>query len=86
MDVEELYELAGELVGAEDDQISLAKHNRLLSDEVAVILEQVLEEHPLPFQLAPFQKLAIHAIGSQKNVMLIAPTVVVVAYLSILVL
>ena len=89
MDVDELYELAGDLVEAEDDQISLTRHNHLLSDDVAIILEQVLEEHPLPFQLAPFQKLALHAIGSLKNVILLAPTgagKMVVAYLSIFVL
>ena len=63
MDVEELSEEAGSLVANEDDQISLVKYNHLLNDTVANILAEVLEENPLPFQLADFQKLAIHAIG-----------------------
>ena len=48
-----------------------------------------MEENPLPFELAEFQKLAIHALGSMKNVILISPTgsgKMLVAYLAILVL
>ena len=89
MDVEELSEEAGSLVANEDDQISLVKYNHLLNDTVANILAEVLEENPLPFQLADFQKLAIHAIGSLQNVVLVSPTgsgKMLVAYLSILVL
>ena len=69
--MEVLYEEAGKLVAEEEDQISLSKYSYLLRDEIAIILEQVLEEKPLPFLLADFQKLAIHAIGSLQNVILI---------------
>ena len=71
MDVDKLYTDAGKLVAVEDDQISLTKHSQLLRDDVAIILAQVLEENPLPFQLADFQKLAIHSIGNLQNVILI---------------
>jgi hypothetical protein len=71
MDVDKLYTDAGKLVAVEDDQISLTKHSKLLRDDVAIILAQVLEENPLPFQLADFQKLAIHSIGNLQNVILI---------------
>ena len=66
-----LYEKAGELVDEEENQISLTEHNHLLNDHVATILEQVLDENPLPYSLQDFQKLALHAIGSLKNVILI---------------
>jgi superfamily II DNA helicase RecQ len=87
--MDSLYDEAGELVTAEEDQISLTKYSHLLKDDVAIILAQVLEENPLPFQLADFQKIAIHAIGSMQNVILLSPTgsgKMAVAYLSILVL
>ena len=66
-----LYEKAGELVEEEENQISLTEHSHLLNDNVATIIEQVLEENPLPYSLQDFQKLALHAIGSLKNVILI---------------
>ena len=84
-----LYESAGELVEEEEGQISLTRYSHLLNDNVASILEQVLVENPLPFELQDFQKLALHAIGNLQNVILITPTgsgKMVVSYLSILVL
>ena len=51
------YEQAGEIVEEEENQISIAKNYDLLSDPVALILEQVLEEKPLGFVLQDFQKL-----------------------------
>ena len=83
------YEEAGSIVEEEEDQISLVKYSYLLNDEVATILEEVLEENPLPFELADFQRLAIHALGSLRNVILISPTgsgKMMVVYLAILVL
>ena len=65
------YEEAGKLVEEEENQISLTSHSHLLNDEVAIILQQVLEEHPLSFELQDFQKLALHSIGSMNNVILI---------------
>ena len=70
---ETLYESAGKVVEEEDDQ-SLAKYNHLLNDKVAAILQQVLVENPLPYELQDFQKLALHAIGNFQNVILISPT------------
>ena len=80
------YEQAGEIVEEEENQISIANNYDLLSDPVALILEQVLEEKPLGFVLQDFQKLCLHAIGSLKNVVLISPTgtgKMIVAYLAI---
>ena len=80
------YEMVGEVVDEEASQITLTKYNHLLRDEVGVAIEQVLSEHPLPYQLQDFQKLSLHALGSQKNVILISPTgsgKMIIAYLAI---
>ena len=80
------YEQAGEIVKEDDNQITLEKHRHLLNDEIATIIEQVLIENPLPYKLQDFQKLALHALGSLKNVILISPTgsgKMIVAYLAI---
>ena len=49
----------------------LKKNHNLLLDEVGYIIEQVLWEHPRPFPLMDFQKLALHQIGSLNNVILV---------------
>ena len=38
------------------------------------MIEEVLKEHPLPFELADFQKKALYELGHLKNVILISPT------------
>ena len=84
-----LYKQAGDLVEEEEDQISLTRFSHLLNDDVAGIIEKVLAENPLPFPLQDFQKIALHAIGSLKNVILVSPTgsgKMIVNYLAILVL
>ena len=80
------YDMVGEVVEEEASQITLSKYNHLLRDEVGVAIEQVLKEHPLPYQLQDFKKLSLHALGSQKNVLLISPTgsgKMIIAYLAI---
>ena len=84
-----LYDHAGSLVKEPEEQITMEKYGHLLNDEVGVFLNQVLDEHPLPFMLQDFQKLAIHALGRGHNVILMSPTgsgKMVVVYLAILVL
>jgi CRISPR/Cas system-associated endonuclease/helicase Cas3 len=84
-----LYEEAGGLVGEQEDEISLVRHFSLLSDKVAYIIKEVIAEHPLQFELQQFQLVALHALGSGQNVILMAPTgsgKMIVAYLAILVL
>ena len=80
------YDMVGEVVDEDANQITLIKHNHLLCDVVGVAIEQVLSEHPLPYQLQDFQKLSLHALGSQKNVILISPTgsgKMIIAYLAV---
>ena len=71
---ESLYNEAGDKMEEETDQISLSNHGHLLSDKVASIIEDVLAENPLPYQLQDFQKLSLHALGSLRNVILVSPT------------
>ena len=72
--VESLLVKAGEVVEEEENQISIPKHEYLLNDKIGSILQAVLEENPLPYVLQDFQKLALHALGSLKNVILVSPT------------
>ena len=60
-----------------------------MSDEVAHHIEEVLDEHLLPFKLEDFQKMALHQIGSLNNVVLVSPNgsgKMDVIYLSIFIL
>ena len=69
-----LYDGAGEHVEEDSGDITLFKYQHLLNDRVALMIEAVLNEHPLPFKLEDFQLLSLHCIGSLKNVILISPT------------
>ena len=85
----ELYEKAGNEVKEDAEEITIEKYNYLLNDSVHLIIQEVLAENPLPFQLQDFQLLTLHCLGSLKNVILISPTgsgKMICAYLQILVL
>ena len=87
--MQKVYEEVGKKAVGTDDCISLEKNLHLLRDEVGYFIEQVLREHPLPFPLLDFQKLALHQIGSLNNVILVSPTgsgKMLVVYLSIFIL
>ena len=72
---EENYEKAGKEVSVSENGISLREYPHLLTDRVNSALCAVLSEDVrIPFELADFQKLTLHAIGSLNNVVLIAPT------------
>ena len=88
-DADDLYENAGKEIPEDCDQITLDKYEYIFSDSVNLILQEVLVKHPLPFKLMDFQLLTIHALGSLKNVILIAGTgmgKMICAYYGILVL
>ena len=69
-----LYDKAGTIVPEDEEEITLEKYQHLLKDSVALIIEEVLREHPLSFKLRQFQLVTLHCIGSLKNVILISPT------------
>jgi len=85
----ELYNLAGEEVEDPSMSISLSSHKHLLSDNVHDAMMEVLRECNLGFELQDFQKVALHVIGSSRNLVLIAPTgsgKMLVIYLGVLLL
>ena len=85
----ENYENSGTLIPEDAEQITLENYQHLLSDSVHLAIQEVLVEHPLPFPLQQFQKLTLHALGSQQNVILLSPTglgKLICAYLGVLVL
>ena len=71
---DELYEKAGTLIPEDAEQITIEKYNNLLKDSVHLIIQEVLTEHPLPFQFQDFQLLTLHCLGSLKNIILVSPT------------
>ena len=56
-----------------EGKLTLEKNLHLLRDEFAHVIEDVLDEHLLPFKLKDFQKMALHQIGSLYNVILVSP-------------
>ena len=71
LEADALYDRAGDLIQDEEDQISLDRYCYVLNDEV---IKKFLQENLLPFELQHFQLLALHALASKKNVILISPT------------
>ena len=65
-----LYEEAGILVEEQENDINLVRHSSLLSDKIAIIIKEVIADHPPKFDLQSFKLLAF---GSGLNVILIAP-------------
>ena len=53
----------------------MRSHSYLLNDFVHSVIQEVLNEHPIPFKLQDFQLLTLYALGSQKSVVvLMSPT------------
>ena len=69
-----LYDTAGMLIKEDEHKLTMRSHNYLLSDSVHSVIQEVLNEHPIPFKLQEFQLLTLYALGSQKNVVLVSPT------------
>lgn len=70
----ELYEKAGTMLPEDAEEITIEKYNYLLNDSVHLIIQEVLAEHPLHFNLQEFQLITLHCLGSLKNVILLSPT------------
>ena len=69
-----LYEMAGELVADDEEQLTIEKYEHLLSDKVHGILQEVLQENNLGYELQDFQKLTLHCLGNLNNVVLVCGT------------
>ena len=70
---EENYEKAGNLIPEDTEQITMETHQHLLSDSVHMIIQEVLEEHQLPYKLMDFQMITLHSLGNLQNVILLSP-------------
>ena len=68
------YDLAGTLVDEPEDEISISKHEHLLSDTVHLLILEILEETGISFKLSDFQMLSLHVLGNLNNLILISPT------------
>ena len=65
----------GSEVMEEEDPINFIRYENVFSDRVHLYLSEILSEHKLPYyELSSFQKVALHAIGSGRNTILISPT------------
>ena len=71
---DDLFGHVGFEVQEEEDSINFDKYSFLFSDQVHLNLIHLLDEVRLPHELADFQKVALHAIGSGKNTILVSPT------------
>ena len=70
-----LYDTAGMLIKEDEHNITMRSHSYLLNDFVHSVIQEVLNEHPIPFKLQDFQLLTLYALGSQKSVVvLVSPT------------
>ena len=68
------YEIAGTLVDEPEDEISIAKYEHLLKDDIHLLIMEVLQETNLGFSIADFQMLSLHVLGSKQHLVLISPT------------
>ena len=69
-----MYEKVGELIPEAPDQINVKKYSHLLSDKVHLVIQEVLLENQISFQLQDFQLLTLHVLGNFQNVILVNPT------------
>ena len=68
------YEEAGKFVLEETEQISLAKYGHLLDHSNDHILEIVLQDLSLPYELADFQIISLHTLFQKRDLLLLSPT------------
>ena len=68
------YKAAGKEVEEEQEKITIAGNAHLMSTEVNALLDKVVEKLDMPYKPAEFQRVAINALGEQKNVILVSPT------------
>ena len=69
------YKMAGSEVDEPTDQICVSRYQQLmLNDNVHQKIMAVLEETHINFELADFQLISLHVLGSQRNLVLVSPT------------
>ena len=68
------YAAAGTEVDKEEERITILGNPHLMSPEIDACLERIIEELHMPYKPAEFQRVAINALGDQKNLILTSPT------------
>ena len=68
------YEGAGKFVQEEAEQISLEMYGHLINPSNDHILETVLQDLSLPYQLADFQIISLHTLFQKRDLILLSPT------------
>ena len=68
------YNEAGHLVPEEAEQINLSQFGHLNNPQNEPILQQVLTNLALPYDLAAFQTVSIHTLMEKKDILLLSPT------------
>ena len=68
------YNEAGYLVPEEPDQINLSQFGHLKNPQNEPILQQILTNLALPYDLAAFQTVSIHSLMEKKDLLLLSPT------------
>ena len=68
------YESAGCEIVEPPDEITVAGNLEVMNEEVDLVLDQVVSECDMSYKPAEFQRVAVNALGSMKNVILISPT------------
>ena len=70
----ENYEAAGNFIPEEIDQINIEKYGHLMNSSSDEILEAVLSDLKLPYQLAPFQQISLNLLFQKKDLLVLSPT------------
>ena len=73
-DAKHNYEEAGRLVPEENDPISIAKHEEIMDASLLEVLDEVLHDLALPYEITDFQKLSINTLLQKKDLILLSPT------------
>ena len=68
------YVKAGEEVIEEPERITLAGNADLVEFDVNDAFEKIVNKLELPYEPSEFQRVAVNAVGSQKNLILVSPT------------
>ena len=68
------YRECGELVEEDKDAIKWSDHQHYFDQETAILLETIHEKHGAPYKLRESQEVALHVLGAQKNLFMVAGT------------
>ena len=68
------YRECGELVEEDEETIKWVDHQQYFDQETAILLKRIHEKHGAPYKLRESQEVALHVLGAQKNLFMVAGT------------